>query len=304
MDRFTALTVFAQVADSLSFSAAAKQLGLTPSAVSKQIAQLEDRLGARLVQRTTRKLALTEAGTAFLPHARQILGALEDAEAAVTNLAEAPRGVLRVSLPTNFAQMHVGPVLPAFLARYPEVRLEVSITDRFIDLVQEGIDVAVRIGALNDSTLVARRLAPNRRVVAAAPGYLDRHGRPAVPRDLLTHNCLIYGEPGRSIAWVFNDGSERITVPVGGSLRCNDTEVLLKAALAGAGIVRMSTYVLVDALAAGRLVPLLPTYEVQESEVYAVYPAGRHLSPKVRVFIDHLVETVGRPGYWRAAGLA
>ncbi len=303
MDRFTALTVFAQVADSLSFSAAAKQLGLTPSAVSKQIAQLEDRLGARLVQRTTRKLALTEAGAAFLPRARQVLATLEEAEDTVTDLAQSPRGVLRVSLPSTFAQIHVAPVLPGFLARYPEIRLEISVTDRFVDLVHDGIDVAVRIGALDDSTLMARRLAPNRRVVAAAPSYLARAGRPAVPNDLLAHNCLVYAEPGRALAWVFNGGDERITVPVTGSLRCNSAEVLLQAALDGVGIIRMSAYVMVDALADGRLVTLLPAYEVRESEVYAVYPAGRHLSPKVRAFIDHLVATVGRPGYWRAVGL-
>lgn len=303
MDRFAALTVFAHVADSGSFSAAAKVLGLTPSAISKQIAQLEDHLGARLVNRTTRRLSLTEVGEAFRLRARQALAALDEAEAAVTNLNAAPRGTLRVTTAVAFGQAHVAPVLPAFLAQHPEITLELTMSDRFVDLVQEGFDVAVRIGGLADTSQVARRIAPNRRIVCASPAYLAAAGRPLTPFDLADHNCLIYAEPGHQLDWTFTVDGVRRSVPVKGTFRSNSVAALARAAEGGVGITRLSAFQLVDALAGGRLVPLLESYEGRESEVYAVYPASRHLSPKVRAFVDHLVATIGRPGYWQAAGL-
>ncbi len=303
MDRFSALTVFAQVADSGSFSAAAQVLGLTPSAVSKQIAQLEDHLGARLVHRTTRKLSLTEVGEAFRFRARHVLAALEEAETAVSNLSTTPRGNLRVTMPIAFGQEHVAPVLPEFAARFPDISLEIVITDRFVDLVQEGIDVAVRIGELADSSLVVRRLAPNRRVVCASPDYIARAGCPETPTDLLHHNCLLYAEPGYQLDWTFMVDDVRVSVPIKGSVRSNSIAVLVQSALAGIGIIRLAAYQFMGALADGRLVPLLQDFTMNESEVYAVYPASRHLSPKVRAFVDYLAETIGRPGYWQAAGL-
>lgn len=303
MERLTGMDVLVRVVDDGSFSAAARTLGLTPSAVSKQISALEDRLGTRLLSRTTRRLMLTEAGRTLLDRARPILEAMAEAEESVTALGSSPRGLLKVNMPVAFGETHIAPILPGFLARYPDIRLEVGQADRYVDLIEEGIDVAVRIAELKDSSLIARRLAPMRRIVCAAPGYLERHGTPERPEDLRGHNCLTFIERTHQMDWRFGPEDAQRVVAVSGTLSTNATETLRHAALAGVGIVRLSNYVVTPDLKTGALVRLLVDYEIQESSVYAVFPASRHLSPKTRAFVDYLIEKVGRPQYWQESGL-
>lgn len=303
IDRFNGLDVFVHVVEAGSFSAAARDLGATPSAMSKQISALEDRLGARLLNRTTRRLSLTETGEALFERARPALGALAEAEEAVVALNAAPRGRLRVNMPASFGEAHVAPVLPGFMQRYPDVSLEVTQTDRFVDLVAEGVDVAIRVAELKDSSLIARRLAPLRRLICAAPAYLAQHGTPAHPRELTGHNCLTFVERTHHIDWTFEEGGKRQTVTVAGTLQTNSVRTLVGAAVDGLGIANLSNYRIVEELKSGALVPLLEDYERPPSSVYAVYPASRHLSPTVRAFIDYLVETIGQPSFWTVAGL-
>ena len=303
MDKVSEIAAFARVVDAGGFSAAARQLGVTPSAVSKQVTHLEDRLGARLLHRTTRSLSLTEEGAAFYEHTKPILAALDEAEQAVSRLAGAPRGTLRVAIPLAFGQIHIAPILPEFTARYPEISVEIVTTERYVNLVEEGIDVAVRIGDIPDQSMVIRKIAPNRRVVCASPAYLAAHGTPIRPADLAHHNCLTYLQQGPKVEWHFGEGSAASTVHVSGTIQTNSFTVLHAAALAGIGITRIAAYVVGDDLRSGTLVALLTDMEASDGDVFAVYPAARHLSPKVRAFIDFLVETIGRPSYWERAGL-
>ncbi len=297
------LPVFAQVVESGGFSAASAVLGLTPSAVSRQVSQLEDRLGARLLNRTTRRISLTEIGAAYYERARAALDALAEAEQAVLDLSAAPSGVLKISMPSIFGNIHVAPILPGFALRFPDITLDVSINDRFVDLVEEGRDVAVRVAELRDSSLVARRIAPFRRLVCASPDYIARHGRPDTPKDLGDHNCLVLTSYQPRSHWQFGAGRTLRSVRVDGGMESNSADVLREAALAGVGLVQLPSYVLSQDIKSGALVPLLTGHEADNRDVYAVYPASRHLSPKVRAFVDYLVETLGRPSYWEKAGL-
>jgi DNA-binding transcriptional LysR family regulator len=295
------MAVFARVVEAHSFTAAARQLGMSKSAVSKAVAGLEDRLGARLLNRTTRRLSLTEIGQAFYERSARVVAEAEEAELAVTRLQATPRGRLRVSAPVSFGIRHLGPALPDFMARCPEVRLDIDFADRFVDLVDEGYDLAVRIGHLPDSSLVARRLAESRLVVCAAPGYWDRRGRPERPQDLAGHDCLTYAYHPNPSEWPFQGPEGRIAVRVDGGLRTNNGDVSLQAALAGLGVVRLPTFIVGCDLAAGRLEAVLAAYEVPPVGVYAVYPHNRHLSAKVRAFVDFLAERFGRQAAWEAA---
>ena len=303
MDRLSGLAIFAAVVEAKSFSAAAKQLGMSKSAVSKQVGKLEDRLGARLLNRTTRRISLTEMGAAYYDRARAALDALAEAEQAVIDLSAAPSGVLKISMPSIFGNIHIAPILPAFAMRYPEITLDVSINDRFVDLVEEGRDVAVRVAELRDSSLVARRIAPFRRLVCGSPGYVARHGRPDAPADLADHDCLVLTSYQPRGHWQFGAGKTLRSMRVSGSIESNSADVLRQAARAGVGLVQLPSYVLSQDIKSGALLPLLTGHEADNRDVYAVYPASRHLSPKVRAFVDHLVATLGRPSYWEEAGL-
>ena len=295
--------VFAQVVESGGFTAASAVLGLTPSAVSRQVSQLEDRLGARLLNRTTRRISLTEIGAAYYERARAALDTLAEAEQAVVDLSAAPSGVLKISMPSIFGSFHIAPILPDFVDRHPDITLEVSITDRFVDLVEEGLDVAVRVAELRDSSLVARRIAPFRRLVCASPQYVARCGRPESPDDLNDHDCLVLTSYQPRGHWQFGPGKVPRSIPVTGRIASNSVDVLLRAAMAGTGLVQLPSYVLSNGIKTGALLPLLTGYEADNRNVYAVYPASRHLSPKVRAFVDFLAEILGRPSYWEAAGL-
>ena len=287
---FSEMAVFVRVAQEGSFSAAARYMDLTPSAVSKQIGRLEERLGARLFNRTTRQISLTDVGQAFFARADRILGDLAEAERAVTDMAGNPRGRLRVSMPVAFGRMHLAPRLPHFLAANPEVQIDLALNDRFADLVEEGFDLALRIGELADSSLIARKLAPNRRIAVAASSYLEANGRPERPADLLDHNCLTYTYRAQRHDWEFHGPNGREQVRVGGNLEANDAGALREALLAGLGVALLPLWLIGEDVRDGRLEVVMPDYPAPDSAIYAVYAPGRFLSPKVRRFVDFLVE--------------
>jgi DNA-binding transcriptional LysR family regulator len=299
MDRLAAMEAFVRVAECGSFSQAARRLHASKSVVSRQVGALEAELGARLIHRTTRALTLTEAGRSYFERASRILADIEEANASVGQLQAAPRGRLRVNAPMSFGFLHLAPAAPAFLARYPDVELEMIMNDRFVDLVEEGFDVAVRIGKLDDSSLVARRLAPARRAVCGAPAYLAAHGTPASPDDLRAHQCLCYSNLSPSQDWRFVSPDGRPwSVEVKGRLHANNGDALRAAALQGFGLVNLPTFIVGRDLQAGDLVAVLDPFIPQDSAVHAVYPHARHLSPKVRAFVDFLAERCGPQPYW------
>ncbi len=301
MSRFESLEAFAAVVERGSFSAAARTLGLTPSAISKQIGHLEARLGARLFNRTTRRMHLTEAGHAFFDRAHIALEVLEEAESAVSDLTASPSGHLRVTMAVGFGLVHVAPLITGFLAAHPQITLEVDTENQFVDLVEQGFDVAIRVGILSDSTLMARRLRGFRWIVCATPDYLARHGTPTEPGALTEHNCLMLTHSAR--VWPFTGPDGDFSVRVSGPLMATNAEVLQAALLDGAGLGRMSSYMIADELRSGDLVPVLTDYAWrEETNVYAVYPETRHLSPKVRAFIDYLVTHLRQPEDWEVAG--
>ena len=294
MDRLAAMTAFARVAETRSFSEAARRLGATKSAVSRQVSALEAELGARLLHRTTRSLTLTEAGRDYFDRVTRILADVEEANRSVSHLQAAPRGRLRVNAPMSFGIRHLAPALPDFLTRHPEVEVDMSMNDRFVDLVDEGYDVAVRIGRLADSALIARKLAPLHRVVCASPGYLAARGVPETPGDLAGHDCLSYTNMSQTEEWSFAAPDGRpIAVTIRGRLRVNNGDALRMAALGGLGLVYQPTFIVGPDLQTGRLVPVLADYVHQDGGVYAVYPHSRHLTPKVRSFVDFLAERFG-----------
>ncbi|MEQ8357535.1 MAG: LysR family transcriptional regulator [Kiloniellaceae bacterium] len=290
MDAIEGLPVFVRTVREGSFSAAARALDLTPSAVSKQIGRLEDRLAVRLFNRTTRRLNLTEEGAAFYERASRILADLEDAAEAVSSLKAVPRGRLRVTMPTAFGILHLLPALPGYLDRHPEVTLEIDLNDRFVNMIEEGFDLALRIGDLEDSSLIGRRLAANRRVMAAAPSYLAGRTAPASTADLAEHNCLIYTYRAQRHDWHLTDDKGRQSVvTVKGNLETNNPMMLRASALAGLGVALLPLWIIGPDIKAGRLVQLLPDYHWPDSAIHAVYPPGRHLSAKVRSFVDFLI---------------
>ncbi len=298
LENLTGMAIFARVVEMKSFTRAARELGMTKSTVSKQIGRLEDRLGLRLLNRSTRQLSLTEAGAAFYQGCRQMVAEAEQAEQAVSFLAEAPRGTLFVSAPVSFGTLHILPGLPDFLRRYPELRVEVTLNDRIVDLIEEGFDIGVRIGKLEDSALISRRLAPSRRVLIAAPDYLARHGLPGGLEDLAHHQCLIYAYQVEGALWRLTGPDDRREVKVAGRLRVNNGEALLAAAIGGAGIAFLPTFICGDALRDGRLSRVLPDWADDEAAVNVICPPGRNLLPKVRVFIDDLIARCTGTPYW------
>ncbi len=299
MDRLAAMTAFARVAETRSFSDAARRLGTSKSVVSRQIMALEADLGARLFHRTTRSMTLTEAGEGYYERVSRILTDVDEANLSVTRLQAAPRGRLRINAPMSFGVRHLAPSLPDFLALHPEVEIDMTMNDRFVDLVDEGYDMAVRIGRLTDSTLVARKLAPLRRTICGSPAYLAARGIPQTPADLATHECLSYSNMTQSDEWSFVDANGKpLSVEVKGRLRTNNGDALRIAALRGLGLVAQPSFIVGADLQAGTLVGVLTNYTAQDGVVYAVYPHSRHLSPKVRAFTDFLAQRFGPRPYW------
>ncbi len=291
------LNLFVRIAQLRSISAAARDLNVTPAVASARLASLERKLGARLLHRTTRQATLTEDGVAFLPHAENVVLAAESARAALGRGQVAPRGTLRVAAPASFGRMHIVPGLPYFCGRYPDLALDLRISDTVTDLVEGAFDVAVRYAELGDSSFVARRLAPDRRVLVASPGYIERHGQPDTPDDLAEHACLVVGTLD---LWTFRGkAGEPIERRVTPTLRINDGGAVRDAATAGLGLALMATWCAADELRSGALVPILPQYPLISTQALQVlYPSSRELAPKVRVFIDWLVDRFGREPYW------
>lgn len=291
MDRLGELTAFVRLVELGSQSAAAQVLGVTPAMVGRHLRALEERLGVRLLQRTTRRQSLTEAGTAFYEKSVAVLEMLDEAERAATEGQADPRGVLRFTGPVDFGARHLGAAIATYCERYPDVRVEMVLNDRVVDLIEEGFDLAVRMGRLPDSSHVARRLTTCPSAVCASPDYLRRHGEPRMPAELVGHNCLLYAYVSPRDLWLFRDAAGRTEeVRVSGNLVANNGTALMVAAVEGQGIVTLPLFILADALRRGRLVRLLPGYVSKEYEIHAVYPGGRNLSPKLRHFIDVLAE--------------
>jgi DNA-binding transcriptional LysR family regulator len=299
MDRFAALEAFVRVAEAHSFSEAARRLRVAKSVVSRQVSALEAELGARLLHRTTRSLNLTEAGRAYYERASRILDDLADADRAVTQLQASPRGRLRISAPMSFGLLHLAPALADFLLRYPEVEVDMAMNDRVVDLVNEGFDVAVRVGVMTDSSLIARRIAPARRVICASPGYLGVRGEPRTPDDLKGHECLFYSNLPAAREWRFT-GPEGAAWPVAvnGRFSANNGDAMRAAALRGLGLANLPTFIVGADLQAGALITVLGAFITQDLTINAVYPHARHLSPTVRAFVDFLADRFGPRPYW------
>lgn len=297
MDRFVTLRTFVSVVNGGSFANAARKLGLSRAMATKHIQTLEERLGVRLLNRTTRRLALTEAGRAFHARAERILADLEEAESAVGDVHAQPKGLLRVAAPMSFGVEHLSPAIADFMCECPEMAIELSLNDRVVDLIDEGLDVAVRIGRLADSSLIAKRLTTARFAVAASADYLARRGTPKEPEDLVKHDCLEYTLSSRGGDWVFvGPGGAVRAVRASGPLKANNGEALLAAAMAGRGIVYLPTFMIGPTLASGKLVPLFGgDWQPEELAISAVYPPTRHLSAKVRRFVDFLTERFADP---------
>ena len=297
MDRLDEYEAFIRVARSGSFTGAARERGVTPSALSKQVKALESRLGVRLLQRTTRRVSLTDAGRGFLERAETIVGDIEDAEAAVADLDAEPRGVLRVGAPMDFGRLHLASSIASFAAAHPALQVEVELTDRAVDLIEEGLDVDVRIGALRESSLVARRLAPCHRVVCASPAYLDAHGRAERVEDFAAYSRVGYAyETQRTWRFETPSGPKQVNVPVGH--RANNGEVTRALLIEGLGVALLPTFIVADAVRSGALEMLLADRVTSSIPIHALYPHRKQLSAKVRAFVDHLVTHCGPRPYW------
>jgi len=296
MDRFQGIQAFVAVVENGSFARAAERLDRSVSAVSRDVAELEQHLDARLLNRTTRRLSLTEAGRAFHERAVQLLADLEEAEQSASEGGVTPRGTLKLTCPITYGERVLAPVIAAFAARYPDVRVDIDQSDRVVDLVDEGFDLAVRIGAIRSQLLVARRIGTTSIVCCASPAYLARHGTPNAPEDLARHACLTYEfSPSRN-QWRFlaPDGGERV-VRVGGPMHANNGRMLAALAAEGAGIVSETDFNVAQEIGAGRLVPILTAYSQPAIPIQAAYASRRHLSAKVRAFVDFLAAALAAP---------
>lgn len=298
LDKLTAMGVFTEVVAAGGFSAAARRMGLSRSAVSKHVAELETELGIQLLFRTTRRTAPTEAGRAYFERCKKILAEVEETEAAISDAGAVPGGQLRINAPMSFGILHLGPAVADFMRAYPELEVQIILDDRFVDPVAEGFDVTIRIADLEDTSLIARRIVAARMAICAAPDYLDAYGTPLTPQDLRFHDCLHYGNLATGTHWILTgpDGVHR--VPIRARLCTNNGQVLRDAALAGLGICVLPTFIVGCELQEGRLVTILPGCGLGDSAVHALYAPSRYLSAKVRVFIDFLVARFGDRPTW------
>lgn len=286
MDRFATLSAFVKVAEMRGFAPAARRLGLSPSAVTRLVAALEAHLDVRLLQRTTRSVTLTDEGERYLPQARRILADLEEADASLQASRAAPSGRLVVSAPLAFGRFHVGPLFSAYLSRYPAVQGELLLGDRMVNLVDEGVDIAIRIGQLSDTSLKSRRVGETRRVLVASPDYLRRHGAPVSPADIADHRCIHFSGFNAAREWVFEREGTRVRVAIAPNFITNGADSAIQHAIDGGGLTLVLAYQAAAAIRAGQLRILLPEFERAPSPIQLVYPTARLLSAKVRAFID------------------
>ncbi|MDX2156059.1 MAG: LysR family transcriptional regulator [Hyphomicrobiaceae bacterium] len=298
MDKLEAMTAFVKVVALGSYAEAGRTLGLTRSAVSKAVMELEQLLGARLLDRTTRRVSATEAGLAYYESCVDILARVEETEMQVSRLHDEPKGVLKLNAPVSFGVLHLGPLIAAFMAQYPDLKIELTLNDRFIDPIEEGVDVTIRIGILADSSLIARRLAPARRVLVAAPKYVKERGAPRTPDDLAQHRCLNYGHTTTLQRWQLTQAGQTIGVAINSVMCSNNGDVLRAAALAGQGITKLPTFLVGPDIKAGRLVVVLPENPPTELGVFALYAPNRYLAAKTRLLIDFLAARFGERPAW------
>jgi len=297
--------VFAKVVEQGGFARAADRLQMSTSAVSRRVSELEARLDVRLLNRTTRRLSLTESGRAFYERCVQLLADLEEAEQAVTAAAIVPRGTLKLTCATTFGIRHLSPAIAEFAQRHPQLRFEVELSDHAVDIVDEGIDLAVRIGNIGSQALIGRRIGTMALVVCASPAYLARHGTPATPEELVRHACLTYEYSPVPNVWRFDDaqGVEH-SVKIAGPAHSNNGRMLVGLAVAGLGVACEPDFIVAPEIRSGRLVLLLPAYRQPSSDIYAVYPSRRHLSAKVRAFVDFLAERFAGNAEWALPAVA
>ncbi|KJS38688.1 MAG: LysR family transcriptional regulator [Rhodospirillaceae bacterium BRH_c57] len=300
MDKLTAMSVFTRVVERGSFTAAAEELRLSRAMTSKHVQDLEAHLGVGLLNRTTRRVSLTEEGRLYHALCVQILADITEAEQSVAERQAEPQGTLRLNTAVSFGTHHIAPAIVDFTTLHPRVRVDMTLVDRVVDLVDEGYDLAIRIGTLASSSLIARRLAPCRLVVCASPEYLARSGRPAHPADLADHNCLGYTYGALTDTWRFIGPGGEVAVPISGNLQINNGDALRSAALRGHGVVLLPTFIIGPDLKAGTLERVLPDYAPPDMGIHAVYPPGRHLPAKVRSFIDFLAQRFGDHPEWDA----
>lgn len=295
LDRFEDLRTFVALAQTGGFAAAADRLGIVKSAVSRRVREIEERLGVRLVQRTSRNVSLTEAGRNYAERARAILAELEEMDEEVRGANDKPDGTLRISAPVSFSIHCMAPAIVEFQRRHPGVAIELDVSDRFVDIVHDGHDLAVRIAALPDSDLVARRIVTIRHVVCASPGYFEHRGHPLMPEDLTGHHGVEYSLKDSASYWTFKDS---VVARPGCILRANNGDTLREAATAGAGLIYVPTFIVADAVARGDLQTVLNDYVRDPIAMHAVFPAARHMPARLRLFIDFLVETFGDKPEW------
>ena len=298
MDKLEAMNAFVKVVALGSYAEAGRTLGLTRSAVSKAVMELEQLLGARLLDRTTRRVGPTEAGLAYYERCVDIISRVEETEMQVSRLHDEPKGVLRVNAPMSFGALYLGPAVAAFMCAYPDLKIEITLNDRFIDPIEEGVDITVRIAALADSSLIARKLAPARCVLVAAPSYIEAHGVPWGPDDLERHRCLNYGHTTTLQRWHLTRGGEPINVAINSALCSNNGDVLRTAALDGHGITKLPTFLVGPDIEAGRLRVVLADYPPTELGIYALYTPNRYLAAKTRVLVDFLAKRFGATPEW------
>ena len=297
MDRLQEMRIFTTVAECGSFVGATEMLGLSKAAVSRSVTELERRLGVRLMHRTTRKLSLTPEGELFLSRCRDILASVEESEAEVSTSGRSARGTLRVTAPVSFGIRHLAPLWSDFLEAYPDVKVELELSDRVIDLVEEGLDLGIRIGRLSDSTLVTRQLASTRLVLCASPTYLERRGYPSHPSELQHHETFSYSLLTTGNTWPFDGPDGRIDVRVAPRMRSNNGDTGVAVCVRGGGIHLWPTFLIEDELRSGALVEVLPAFRAPTLGIYAVYPSRMHVSPKIRVAVDFLFDRLSR-GTW------
>lgn len=285
------LAAFVQVVDSGGFSAAAREMGLSTSFISKQITRLENRLGSRLLNRTTRKISLTDVGRIYFERSKQIILDAEDAERSIHSLSGTPRGHLKISAAVSFGHAYLTSVLPSFMSNFPDIQLEIELSDRFVDVVAEGFDVVIRVGDLADSSLISRRITQTKGTIVASPGYLKKQGYPKHPSELTEHDCISYSYAKSPNYWEFSESDSKVFgVKISPRLSCNSAEMEMALVLAGSGITRLPLYICEKQIAKGELIEILSGYEKTSMGIYAIYPHRLHLSAKVRAFIDFLAE--------------
>ena len=298
MDTIDGMRTFIAVVSEGSFSRAAERLNMSPQLVSKYVAQLESRLDARLINRSTRRLSITEVGQGYFERCKDVLADIDEMESAVGDATAAARGTLRINAPMSFGTLHLSRAIAEYQCEQPAVSVDLTLDDRVVDIVSEGYDMAIRIGRLRESSLVARQLAPIRLVVCGASDYLDKRGVPRTPHDLKDHECLRYTLSSYSDRWRFKDGENAIDVPVSGKFSASNGDAIRLAAMAGRGLALQPTFIVGDDIREGRLQLVLEDFEVEPMGLYAVYAHRKYLSGKVRTFVDFLSGYFGSPPYW------